>query len=74
MSPYKIRRLYNVHITSELNLLTLIIIVGKYPKRLIASDRFSHNFMSPDSWLGMDRILNGLEHAVDLFQSSTIMR
>ena len=50
MSPYKFRML----ITSRSNFftVTLIIIVEKKPKRLIASDRFSHN-MSPDAWLGI---------------------
>ena len=65
MSLYKIRRLIT---SGSLFTVTLIIIVGKNPKRFIASDRFSHNFMSPDAQLGMDKIFNGLEHAVNLIK------
>ena len=72
MSHYKFRRL----ITSGSNLftVTLMIIVGKIPKRFIASDRFSHNFMSPDAWLGMDKIFNGLEHKVVLLKVKQTFR
>ena len=62
MSHYKFRRL----ITSGSNLftVTLMIIVGKNPKRFIASDRFLHNLLSLDSH--QFKIFNGLKDEVVL--------